>query len=497
MTPAELVWLLASMAKGDDGAFERLHGRTCAKLFGVVLRILRREDLAEQVVQDAYVRIWKSAGQFDPAISPIGWMVSIARSRAIDLARKAGAAPAGSQSAAGRIMSDTPEPLARRNMTPELKQLLDCAEQMEPARQRLVLLAYYNGWSREQLAEKFDLPLSQVRTRLRRSLIDMRQCLGIGDGHSEDHIALSAEYVLGTLDADERALVETMMIVDPAFMAMVEAWDRKLAPLHQMVAAIEPPAHLWHSIKMAAGLAGVPVPIAVPDAQAQERAAIDEPGSGDQPAPADAMSAAAEPESESPGLLPPQPPSGRVPIFKGRRGGGYAFGAAMTALAAVLAVLVVSQAYRPDLLPEALRVQPQIRIVEMQAPAPPASAQWVAVLQRDAEEPAFILTIDAATRMFTARPVDAAPQSGKSFELWIVSDRLQRPRSLGVIGERDFTARATLASYDPEMIREAVYAVTVEPQGGSPTGRPTSNPIYAGRLVESVPAGEVAADHDR
>ena len=71
--------------------------------------------------------------------------------------------------------------------------------------------------------------------------------------YSEDHIALAAEYALGTLDADERALVETMMIVDHGFMEVVDAWDRKLSPLHQMVAPIEPPPHLWDRISAALG----------------------------------------------------------------------------------------------------------------------------------------------------------------------------------------------------------------------------------------------------
>src|SRR5664279_3983523 len=79
--------------------------------------------------------------------------------------------------------------------------------------------------------------------------------------YSEDHIALAAEYALGTLDADERALVETMMIVDHGFMDVVEAWEHKLAPLHQMVGAVEPPAHVWDNIKSAAGLTGRQMPI--------------------------------------------------------------------------------------------------------------------------------------------------------------------------------------------------------------------------------------------
>jgi RNA polymerase sigma-70 factor, ECF subfamily len=80
LTPAELVWLLASVAKGDQAAFERLYAATRAKLYGVVLRILRRADLADEVMQDSYLKIWRSAGDFDPRVaSPMTWMVAIAR----------------------------------------------------------------------------------------------------------------------------------------------------------------------------------------------------------------------------------------------------------------------------------------------------------------------------------------------------------------------------------------------------------------------------------
>ena len=76
LTPAELVWLIAAVAKGDEAAFERLYAATRAKLFGVVLRILRRQDLAEEVIQEAYVKIWNSAGQFNPGVaSPITYRI--------------------------------------------------------------------------------------------------------------------------------------------------------------------------------------------------------------------------------------------------------------------------------------------------------------------------------------------------------------------------------------------------------------------------------------
>ncbi|HEX7961963.1 MAG TPA: sigma-70 family RNA polymerase sigma factor [Terriglobales bacterium] len=181
LTPAELIWLLASVAKGDEAAFERLYAATRAKLFGVALRILRRQDLAEEVVQEAYVKIWHSAGQFNPSLaSPITWMVSIARNRAIDVVRKRSEASIEDEPAAMEVASDTPDPLARKEMTEELKRILEGVGFLDPERQKLVLLAYYNGWSREQLSEKFNTPLNTVKTWLRRSMIEIRGCLGLG-----------------------------------------------------------------------------------------------------------------------------------------------------------------------------------------------------------------------------------------------------------------------------------------------------------------------------
>ena len=129
------------------------------------------------------------------------------------------------------------------------------------------------------------------------------------------------------------------------------------------------------------------------------------------------------------------------------------------------------------------------RSVEVKTPPAqsPPSAQYVAVLQKDGGSPAFILTVDGATRNFTVRRVGAPPEPGKSYELWLISDKLSRPRSLGVIGGDDFTARPVLAAYDTDIVNNATYAVTVEQDGGSPDGNPHSAPVYAGKLIETVP----------
>ena len=89
LTQTELVELLAEVAAGDAAAFERLYDATRAKLYGVLLRILGRPELAEEVMQETYLKVWNTAATFDATIaSPITWMVAIARNRAIDIVRK-------------------------------------------------------------------------------------------------------------------------------------------------------------------------------------------------------------------------------------------------------------------------------------------------------------------------------------------------------------------------------------------------------------------------
>ena len=179
LTPHELVWLLAAVAKGDQAAFERLYVATRAKLYGIALRILRRSDLADEVLQETYLKIWHNAGTFEPKVaSPITWMVAIARNRALDLVRKAGKTPVVDGAAAMEAVGVEINPLAQRERTEELRQLLGCLGKLQEDRRRMVLLAYYSGWSREQLADKFDAPANTIKTWLRRSLMEIRECLG-------------------------------------------------------------------------------------------------------------------------------------------------------------------------------------------------------------------------------------------------------------------------------------------------------------------------------
>jgi len=283
--------------------------------------------------------------------------------------------------------------------------------------------------------------------------------------YSEDHIVLAAEYALGTLDADERAQVEAMMSIDKDFVAMVQAWEYRLGVLNQMVGSVEPRPEVWDRIRTAVGLAEPQEPLLLPEAPLPP------------PVASELVAAAAAAENSNVIRL-------AIQLRRWRNIASFT-----SAIAAVLVAMIAVGIYQPDLLPEGIRPKPRTEVVEVKtppAPAPP-SAQYIAVLQKDGESPAFILTVDGATRNFTVRKVGAQPEPGRSYELWIVSDKLQRPRSLGVIGGSDFTARPVLSAYAPEVVNQATYAVTVEPEGGSPTGAATGPIVFTGKLVESVP----------
>jgi len=111
-----------------------------------------------------------------------------------------------------------------------------------------------------------------------------------------------------------------------------------------------------------------------------------------------------------------------------------------------------------------------------------APHEFVAVLQKDADAPAFLVTVNLDSRSLIVRPVAAAAPAGKSYELWIIDKAIGPPKSLGVIDAKAVTDGPTL-SYDPAIVQNATYAVTVEPQGGSPDGKPSGAPVFVGKLI--------------
>ena len=171
--------LLGRAATRDAAAFSALYKATSAKLYGVVVRILPRGDAAADALQEAYVRIWEKAGEFDPAKgSPLAWMATIARNRALDEVRRVRPGSLEDLPESLEPAADEVDPLAARERSEGLVALLNCLQTLDEEKRAVVLLAYYRGSSREALAKRFGRPVPTIKTWLHRSLAQLRDCLG-------------------------------------------------------------------------------------------------------------------------------------------------------------------------------------------------------------------------------------------------------------------------------------------------------------------------------
>jgi anti-sigma-K factor RskA len=113
--------------------------------------------------------------------------------------------------------------------------------------------------------------------------------------------------------------------------------------------------------------------------------------------------------------------------------------------------------------------------------------EFVAVLQQSADSPAFVATVNLTSGELSVRPLSAPPQTDKSYELWIIDAKLGAPRSLGLLSDDAVTRNPRLAAIDRAVVTDATYAVTVEPKGGSPDGKPSGPPVFVGKLLPVEP----------
>lgn len=164
--------LLAKAGLGDRKAFRLLYERTSAQLFGVVVRILGRTDLAEEALQDAYVQIWNRASEFQrERAQATTWMTAIVRYRALDLLRKHGRERPASEFDALPEASVGPAPVGER------ADLEACLGQLSDDQQRSIKLAYVQGYSHQELSEKLAMPLGTIKSWIRRGLQSLKECL--------------------------------------------------------------------------------------------------------------------------------------------------------------------------------------------------------------------------------------------------------------------------------------------------------------------------------
>jgi len=170
--------LIAAVARRDSDAFRRLYTLASPKLFAITLRICRDRSLAEDALQETFTAIWRRASAFNPRQGTgIIWMSAIARNRSIDALRRR---QRDARFQTGVYQEDTdaiPDMEGPRADYAELDALLRCLDELEENQREAVLLAYYEGWSREELSRRFEAPVNTVKTRLRRGLAKLRKCL--------------------------------------------------------------------------------------------------------------------------------------------------------------------------------------------------------------------------------------------------------------------------------------------------------------------------------
>lgn len=176
--PAELATLLAAVARRDRAAFKRLYDRIAPKLFAILLRILRNKATAEEVLQDVFLRIWENAERFSAETGPaMGWLISIARNRAIDVLRSKNPAEPVAQSDEADPFAHFVVPGDRETEMLNIAALRHCLGTIDEPTRSCILFAYYEGYSREELARRFGSPVNTIKTWLHRGLATLKSCL--------------------------------------------------------------------------------------------------------------------------------------------------------------------------------------------------------------------------------------------------------------------------------------------------------------------------------
>ncbi|WP_416357086.1 sigma-70 family RNA polymerase sigma factor [Aureimonas phyllosphaerae] len=174
-----LVLALGRVADGERDALRTVYDLTSAKLFGVTLRILNDEAEAEDVLQDVFVTVWNRASGFDPArASPITWLCTLARNRAIDRLRALRHHRAGTDlEAADEVADEAPDALSQLEADGEARRLAACLDGLEPRAAQAIRAAFFGGRTYEDLAQGAGVPLGTMKSVIRRGLIRLKGCL--------------------------------------------------------------------------------------------------------------------------------------------------------------------------------------------------------------------------------------------------------------------------------------------------------------------------------
>lgn len=178
-SPIDYEATLVACARGEIAELRELYDRDAAWLMGVAMRIVRRRELAEEVLHDAFVQIWQKAHTFDPKLgSGRGWIFSIVRNRALTTLRHQNREIATGDSSLEDVADPAADPLVDLTRSSEGQALHRCLQALDEQRRTCILLAYMEGLTQQQIADRLRAPLGTVKAWIRRGLIALKECLG-------------------------------------------------------------------------------------------------------------------------------------------------------------------------------------------------------------------------------------------------------------------------------------------------------------------------------
>lgn len=182
MDDGQIVELLQRCAQGHQDAFAELYDRTAARVHGVIVKVVRSQDLAADISQEVFVEVWRHCPQYNPDRgSVLAWMLTIAHRRAVDRVRATASAAAREE----RYAQADPDPPAADQVWEETRQhweadrVRSALEQLTPAQREALTLAYFGGYTQAEVADRLNLPLGTVKTRMRDGMIRLHDTLEV------------------------------------------------------------------------------------------------------------------------------------------------------------------------------------------------------------------------------------------------------------------------------------------------------------------------------
>jgi RNA polymerase sigma-70 factor (ECF subfamily) len=170
--------LLQACAAGDRAALRSLYALAAPQLFGLALGIIRNRELAEDIVQDSFVQVWRHARRFDPGRgAAMAWLARIVRNRCFDILRQRGREAPLDDAIMESWEDPGSSPADLAALSRDAQRLRDCLDRLDDGPRKSLLLAYYAGLTYEQVAERLRTPLGTVKSWIRRSLVRLKECM--------------------------------------------------------------------------------------------------------------------------------------------------------------------------------------------------------------------------------------------------------------------------------------------------------------------------------